>query len=115
MMHPKRPNRLIPCILNAHEFDCLSTFLKITMRANFKWVIYYGFHTKQVSVLWRKLGFNTFMAHKLSKFFKTVEITIEIIFGLVENQRIFSTMTFMKTNLRNKLDEHLGTGCWNVL
>lgn len=41
------------------------------------------------------------------KFFKMPQIAIVVVFGLVEDKRTFFTMTFMKTNLRSKLDEYL--------
>jgi hypothetical protein len=43
----------------------------------------------------------------LSEFVKLAEIAAVQVLGSVEDERTFSTLTFMKTKLQNRLDGHL--------
>jgi len=44
---------------------------------------------------------------RISEYFKLVELTIVVILGSVENEHSFSTITFMKSKLRNQLTINL--------
>jgi hypothetical protein len=60
-----------------------------------------------VSRLWKKLTSNVLLCAHLSKFLKVVELVVVQIMGSVEDEKTFSTLTFMKTRLQNKFCEHL--------
>jgi hypothetical protein len=44
---------------------------------------------------------------KMFELFKLVELIIIMVLGDVEDERIFSTLTFMKSKLKNQLTTHL--------
>jgi hypothetical protein len=44
---------------------------------------------------------------KMFELFKLVELVIVMVLGSVEDERTFSTLTFMKSKLRNRLTTHL--------
>jgi hypothetical protein len=68
-----------------------------------------------MSILWRSfgehyrlptsLGFSKFL--EFSEFFKLVEIATMQVLGSMEDKQTFSTLSFMKSKLRNHLNEHL--------
>ncbi len=43
---------------------------------------------------------------KIPEYFKVVNIVTTQVIGLVENEKCFSTLAFMKSKLRNKLVNH---------
>jgi hypothetical protein len=54
---------------------------------------------------WKKLTSNALLCAHLSKFMKVAKLVMVQIMGFVKNARTFSTLTFMKTRLQNKLYE----------
>ena len=57
--------------------------------------------------LWRRIKANGLLRHKLSDYFKVVELAVVTVLGSVEDERTFSTLSFMKNKLRNRLSVHL--------
>lgn len=47
------------------------------------------------------------MLNRLSEFIKVAEVAITAILGSVEDERTFSTLSFMKSKVRNRLAGHL--------
>jgi hypothetical protein len=43
---------------------------------------------------------------KMFEFFRPVELVIVMVLGSVEDENTFSTLTFMKSKLRNRLTTH---------
>jgi hypothetical protein len=54
-----------------------------------------------------KLTSDVLLCAHFFKFIKVVELDVVQIMGSVEDERTYSTLTFMKTRLRNKICEHL--------
>jgi hypothetical protein len=54
-----------------------------------------------------KLSSNALLASKLSEWIKVAEIAVVTILGSVEDERTFSTLNYMKSKVRNNLQEHL--------
>jgi hypothetical protein len=52
-----------------------------------------------VSKLWKTLSSNALLCAQLYEFMKVVELAMAQIMGFVEDERIFSTLMFMKTRL----------------
>jgi len=57
--------------------------------------------------LWHQLTTNNLFIQHLSKFMQFVGLTIVQVIGSVEDERTFSTLTFMKSTLQNQLARHL--------
>ncbi len=53
--------------------------------------------------MWKSFASSVIMKDRISKYFKLVELTIVAILGSVEDERTLSTVTFMKSKLRNWL------------
>jgi hypothetical protein len=60
-----------------------------------------------LSMLWKKLFSSAFSCACLNEFMKVAKLTMVQIMGSMEDERTFSTLTFMKTRLHNRLCEHL--------
>jgi hypothetical protein len=60
--------------------------------------------------LWKKLTSNALLCAHLFKFIKVIELIMVQIMGFVEDEKTFSTLTFMKTRLQNKFCDHLDLG-----
>jgi hypothetical protein len=79
------------------------------MKSNNKGAMEEPLDRNPLTKLWQKVSQNTHMVQRLSEFMKVVEITVTAILGSVEDERTFSTLSFMKSKLRNHLSSHLDT------
>ena len=59
--------------------------------------------------VWVRIGQNALMLSRLSEYFKVAKIAIAAVLGSVEDERTFSTLSFMKSKLRNRLRGHMDT------
>jgi hypothetical protein len=57
--------------------------------------------------LWRMIDGSTMLRYGLSEYLKLAEVAIVLVLGSVEDERTFSTLSFMKDKLRNRLQTHL--------
>jgi hypothetical protein len=60
-----------------------------------------------LSRLWQKLSSNALLTSKLSELVKLAEIAAVTVLGSVEDEWTFSTLNYMKSKVRNNLQEHL--------
>ena len=60
-----------------------------------------------VTRLWQILDANSYLRHSLSKYIIIAEISIVMVMGFVQDERTFSTVSFMNPKLRNCLGKHL--------
>jgi hypothetical protein len=56
--------------------------------------------------MWRWMANSQILKIKMFEFFRLVELVIVMVLGSVEDERTFSTLTFMKSKLRNHLTTH---------
>jgi len=59
--------------------------------------------------VWILIGQNALMLNRLFEFIKVAEIVILEVLGNVEDERTFSTLSFMKSKLQNRLGGHVNT------
>jgi hypothetical protein len=57
--------------------------------------------------LWRIIDASSMLCHGFSKYLKLAEIAIVLVLGSMEDERTFSTLSFMKDRVRNRLETHL--------
>jgi hypothetical protein len=57
--------------------------------------------------MWRRFVSSVILKDRVFEYFKLVELAIVAVLGSVENELIFSTVTFMKSKLRNQLITNL--------
>jgi hypothetical protein len=90
--------------LNIRKLDELSMMFKITMKGSNKVAITSDLSLNPLTHLWCQIKASGLLYHKLSKFMKVVTIDN---CDLVEDERIFSTLSFIKNKLKNQLSTHL--------
>ena len=57
--------------------------------------------------LWHRIEASSLLCHKLSKFMKIINLAIVVVLELVEDERTFNNLSFMKNKLKNWLSIHL--------
>jgi hypothetical protein len=60
-----------------------------------------------LSLLWLKLSASTYFTGYISEWFKVAKIAVVTVIGSVEDERTFSTLSWMKSRVRNRLNLHL--------
>jgi len=76
--------------------------------SNVQWAMDQPMDVNLMSILWKKLSPNALLCAQLFEFMKVVKVGCgPNIWDLWEDEKTFSTLTFMKTKLQNWLCEHL--------
>jgi hypothetical protein len=87
--------------------------LKITMKSNVVAAMEVPFYVNPLTRLWWTLEVShilkVFEILESSKFFKLANIAMMQVLGSMEDEQTFSTLSFMKSKMRNRLNEHLHT------
>jgi hypothetical protein len=60
-----------------------------------------------VPMLWLGLLNSTLLMQKIARYFKLTNLSIVQMISSVEDERCFSTLTFMKSKLHNKVINHI--------
>ncbi|KAH7405300.1 hypothetical protein KP509_15G064700 [Ceratopteris richardii] len=59
--------------------------------------------------LWKKLDISPFLKESMSEYFKVANLCITMILGSVEDERLWSSLTFIRNATRNRLNKNLDT------
>lgn len=94
-------------ILSADKLDEQTQMFIMTMKADFQGAMNGDLPLNPLTRLWRRLEASGLLRHKLSEYLKVVEMAVVIVLGNVEDERTFSTLSFMKNKLQNRLSIHL--------
>ena len=62
-----------------------------------------------ITRLWTKLSGSEILRQRMSEYFKLVDLCQTMILGSVEDERMFSALSFLKSKLRNRLDKNVET------
>lgn len=62
-----------------------------------------------ITRLWTILGASQYLQENISKYFKLADLCQTMILGSMEDERMFSALSFLKSKLRNKLDKNMDT------
>jgi hypothetical protein len=65
------------------------------------------FDLNPLTKFWRFLSSSRIFEHQILEYIKLVELLVVQFIGLVQDERCFPKLTFMKTKLRNQLIVHL--------
>lgn len=98
-----------PLILSLGTMNLQQIFFKCTMKANVIVAMEPPFHVNSFIRLWWTLSIFWVLNNCFLEIFKSVEIDAIQVLGSVEDEHTFSTLSFMKSKLQNKLWEHLPT------
>jgi hypothetical protein len=95
--------------LDSYKLDLQTSLFKLTMKSNTEKMLGPPYDQNPITKLWQKLGCNGLLLSKLSEFMRLAEIAITTVLGSVEDERIFSSLKFIKSRLRNCLEGNLDT------
>jgi hypothetical protein len=98
--------KICPSILFASGLEMQANIFKIAMKSN-AIAAMAPFHVNCLTWLWKTFEASHILRHSFPKKFKLVKTIIVQVLGLVEDEHTFSTLTFMKSKLRNHFNEHL--------
>jgi hypothetical protein len=111
----KKVTRQIAQPLDAYQLDLQTSLFKMTMKSNVDKMLEPPYDVNPVSKLWQKLGCNGLLLSKLSEFMHLAEIAITTVLGNVEDERTFSSLKFIKSKLRSRLEGNLPQLCISSL
>ena len=89
------------------ELDEQATMFKVAMKGNYHATVQGDLPLNPLTHLWHHIEANGLLWQKLSEYLKIAELTVVTILGIVEDERTFNTLNFMKNKLRNRLSTHL--------
>jgi hypothetical protein len=84
-----------------------TTLFKHMMKENAFKMCHQPITINPVTRLWRSIDANSYLRSSLSKFLKVAKIAIAMVLGFVQDERMFSTVSFMKSKMRNRLTTNL--------
>lgn len=82
---------------------------KFCMKSNSKSAMKGDLPLNPVTRLWQKIDTSPHLRFQLSEYMKIAELVVVMVLGSVEDERTFSTLSFMKNKLQNRLSTHLPT------
>jgi hypothetical protein len=80
---------------------------KVTMIANAHATMAHSLQMNLFTSLWQTITANNMLSSNLSEFIKLAEIACVQVMGSVEDERTFSTLSYVKDKLQNHLTTHL--------
>ena len=100
--------REVDHVLALVTLDMHACLFVVTMGANSKACMRKPIDINPVTCCWKIIDTNIAMLlHGLSEYLKVAEIVVAMVLGFVQDERTFSTVSFMKSRLRNRLTTHL--------
>ncbi len=100
-------NKWVFKALSREILDLQTFFFKLTMNNQASKVMEKPRDENLMTKLWHQLATNNLLVHRLSKFMQLAKLVIVQVINSVEDERTFSTLTFMKSKLHNRLVGHL--------
>jgi len=80
---------------------------KVCMKSNARAALLPPFDVNPLTKVWRVLHSNNSLTKSFSEFIKLAEIAVTHVIGSVEDERTFSSLTFLKSKLRATLVDNL--------
>ena len=95
-------------ILYRWSLDFQQGYFKTAMKSNAHAAMEPPYDINPVTRIWRTISASRVLSHGFPEYLKLAEIALVHVIGSVEDERVFSSVSFLKTKLRNSLDPHLG-------
>jgi hypothetical protein len=97
----------VKLILSAKALDKQSCMFHMSMLNQSKLVMQPLYHLNRATKIWQIMGANGLLQHAFPEYFKLVTMALILVPRSVEDERAFSTISFIKRKLQNKLVEYL--------
>ena len=95
-------------IFDQWSLDSQQGYFKIAMKSNDPAAMEPPYDFNHLTRIWRTISASRVLSYGFPEYLKLVEIALVHVIGSVEDERVFSSVSFLKTELRNSLDPHLG-------
>jgi hypothetical protein len=105
----ERQVKQVAAPLDKHQLDLQLCLFKLTMKSHAAKAMEQPHTLNPVTKLWQKLGCNALLLSKLSEYMKLAHIAVTAVLGSCEDERTFSTLSFVKSKVRNRLQGNLDT------
>lgn len=83
------------------------SFFKLTMMQNAEKVMAKPCDVNPMTKQWKKLNTNPLLCNRISEWFKLAELAIVTVIRSMEDERMFSTLSWMENKIKNRLGKHL--------
>jgi hypothetical protein len=97
---------VIQPILDSWQLDAQQAYFKLAMKNNSQAAMQPPFNENPLTRLWRTLDSASLCIYP--EYMKLAKIVVVHVLGSVQDERCFSSLSFLKNKLRNHLDDHLG-------
>ncbi len=94
-------------LLNATNIDCQQGMFKLTMKSNATICMVPPFDINPLTRMWHLVTTSRLLVSNFPEYIKLAELAMVQIISNMEDEKCFSTLTFMKSKLHNKLITHL--------
>jgi hypothetical protein len=94
-------------LLKATDLDCQQGMFKLTMKSNAAACMVPLFYTNPLTRMWRLVITSRILVSIFPKYVKLTKLAMVQIINIMEDERCFSTLAFMKSKVHNKLITHL--------
>jgi hypothetical protein len=103
----KNPEGMLDPMVSSASLDMQTSLFKQCMCENAASMMKWPFKVNHVTRMWLSIDSKSFLCYALSEYVKLADPGICMVLGSVQDERTFSTITFLKTRVRNKLTTHL--------
>jgi hypothetical protein len=101
--------RLVAPVLDCFQLELQQPLFQLSMVSNAMAAMEPPFQVNPLTKMWRTLDANTALVAHFPEYLKLAQIAMVHVLGSVEDERAFSSLTFLKDKLRNRLSaDHLG-------
>ncbi len=94
-------------LLNATNLHCQQGMFKFTMRSNAATCMVPPFDINPLTKMWHLVTTSRILVSSFLMYVELVKLAMVHIIGIVEDERCFSTLAFLKSKLHNKFNIHL--------
>jgi hypothetical protein len=88
-------------MLSTSTLDIQQDFFKMTMKNQIVVIMQLLFDLNLLIHLWHTISSSRILCHNPFEYFMLVEIGSNLVLGNMEDEKCFSTLKFLKSNLRN--------------
>lgn len=94
-------------LLSASSLDIQQSLFKVTIKAQARSCMLPPFYKDPFTKLWDRVFGSTVLSKMIPKYLKLAKIACAFVLGSVEDERTFSSLKFLKSCLKNWLEDKL--------
>lgn len=98
---------LIKLLIDCDTLMAQQGLFKMCMKSNSCYAVLPPYDVNPLTKVWRVFDSNNNLTQNFKEFLKLVEMGVVHVIGLVEDERTFSNLSFLKSKLQDNLEEHI--------